>query len=182
MSKAATQRSTIPQQTARGKGTICIQGAYVPKVGEPRILPVFQSTTYKYDDLEQVERLFALQEAGYKYTRTGNPTVAAFEQKITELEGGTGAVALASGQAANLLAITNIASAGDHVVSASTVYGGTYTLLHRTLKRYGITTTFIDPESTEKELQRAFQPDTKLILAESIGNPGLGILEFETFT
>jgi O-acetylhomoserine (thiol)-lyase len=178
---AATQKSLIAQQPARGKGTICIQGGYAPKVGEPRILPIFQSTTYKYEDLEQVERLFALQESGYKYTRTGNPTVAAFEQKITELEGGTAAVALASGQAANLLAITNIASAGDHVVSASTVYGGTYTLLHRTLKRYGITTTFIDPESPEKELQKAFQPNTKLILAETIGNPGLGILDFDKF-
>jgi len=181
MSKAATQKSAILQQPARGKGTICIQGGYEPKVGEPRVLPIFQSTTYKYEDLEQVERLFALQEVGYKYTRTGNPTVAAFEQKITELEGGTAAVALASGQAANLLAITNIASAGDHVISASTVYGGTYTLLHRTLKRYGITTTFIDPESPEKELQQAFQPNTKLILAETIGNPGLGILDFDKF-
>jgi O-acetylhomoserine (thiol)-lyase len=182
MSKtAATQKSLIAKVPARGKGTICIQGGYVPKVGEPRILPIFQSTTYKYDDLEQVERLFALQEAGYKYTRTGNPTVAAFEQKITELEGGTAAVALASGQAANLLAITNIASAGDHVVSASTVYGGTYTLLDRTLRRYGISTTFIDPESPEKELQQAFQPNTKLILAETIGNPGLGILDFDKF-
>jgi O-acetylhomoserine (thiol)-lyase len=105
----------------RGKGTICIQGGYTPKVGEPRILPIFQSTTYKYEDLDQVQRLFALQETGYKYTRTGNPTVAAFEQKITELEGGVAAVALASGQAANLLALTNIVSAGDHIVAASTI-------------------------------------------------------------
>jgi O-acetylhomoserine (thiol)-lyase len=181
MSKAAATQKSLIAQPERGKGTICIQGGYAPKVGEPRVLPIFQSTTYKYEDLEQVERLFALQESGYKYTRTGNPTVAAFEQKITELEGGTAAVALASGQAANLLAITNIASAGDHVVSASTVYGGTYTLLHRTLKRYGITTTFIDPESPEKELQKAFQPNTKLVLAETIGNPGLGILDFDKF-
>jgi O-acetylhomoserine (thiol)-lyase len=181
MSSKAIQQASATGPAKRGKGTICIQGGYVPKVGEARILPIFQSTTYKYEDLEQVERLFALKETGYKYTRTGNPTVAAFEQKITELEGGTGAVALASGQAANLLAIANIASAGDHVVAASTIYGGTYTLLHRTLKRYGIETTFIDPESPEKELQKAFRPNTKLILAETIGNPGLGILDFAKF-
>jgi O-acetylhomoserine (thiol)-lyase len=181
MSKKTIQKPSAAEPASRGKGTICIQGGYEPKVGEPRVLPIFQSTTYKYDDLEHVERLFALQEVGYKYTRTGNPTVAAFEQKITELEGGVGAVALASGQAANLLAITNIANAGDHVVAASTIYGGTYTLLYRTLKRYGIETTFIDPESPERELQKAFRPNTKLILAETIGNPGLGILDFAKF-
>ena len=180
-SMSKKQKPSASEPVKRGKGTICIQGGYTPKVGEPRILPIFQSTTYKYADLEQVERLFALEEVGYKYTRTGNPTVAAFEAKITELEGGVGAVALASGQAANLLAITNIASAGDHVVAASTIYGGTYTLLDRTLKRYGIETTFIDPEAPEKELQKAFRPNTKLILAETIGNPGLGILDFAKF-
>jgi O-acetylhomoserine (thiol)-lyase len=181
MSTKAVQKKAIVTPATRGKGTICIQGGYVPKVGEPRILPIFQSTTYKYEDLEQVERLFALQESGYKYTRTGNPTVAAFEQKITELEGGTAAVALASGQAANVLAITNIASAGDHVIAASTIYGGTYTFLNRTLRRYGVDTTFIDPESPKKELQKLFRPNTRLILAETIGNPGLGILDFDKF-
>lgn len=181
MSKKTIRKPSAAEPVKRGKGTICIQGGYTPKVGEPRVLPIFQSTTYKYEDLEQVERLFALKEVGYKYTRTGNPTVAAFEAKITELEGGVGAVALASGQAANLLAITNIASAGDHVVAASTIYGGTYTLLYRTLKRYGIETTFIDPEAPKKELQKAFRPNTKLILAETIGNPGLGILDFAKF-
>ena len=181
MSKKKIQASKHSTATNRGKGTICIQGGYVPKVGEPRILPIFQSTTYKYEDLDQVERLFALQESGYKYTRTGNPTLAAFEQKITELEGGVGAVALASGQAANLLAITNITNAGDHVVAASTIYGGTYTLLDRTLRRYGIETTFVEPEISAKELQKAFRPNTRLILAETIGNPGLGILDFDKF-
>jgi O-acetylhomoserine (thiol)-lyase len=181
MSTKAVQKKAIVTPATRGKGTICIQGGYVPKVGEPRILPIFQSTTYKYEDLEQVERLFALQESGYKYTRTGNPTVAAFEQKITELEGGTAAVALASGQAANVLAITNIASAGDHVIAASTLYGGTYTFLNRTLRRYGVDTTFIDPEAPKKELQKLFRPNTRLILAETIGNPGLGILDFDKF-
>ena len=181
MSKKTIQKPRVAEPAKRGKGTICIQGGYTPKVGEPRILPIFQSTTYKYEDLEHVERLFALEEVGYKYTRTGNPTLAAFEQKITELEGGVGAVSVASGQAANLLAITNIANAGDHVIAASTIYGGTYTLLDRTLRRYGIETTFIDPEASEKELQKAFRPNTKLILAETIGNPGLGILDFAKF-
>ncbi|MDD5348971.1 MAG: O-acetylhomoserine aminocarboxypropyltransferase/cysteine synthase [Chthoniobacteraceae bacterium] len=182
MSKRTIRKTAAtPAPATRGQGTICIQGGYTPTVGGPRVLPIFQSTTYKYEDLDQVERLFALKEAGYKYTRTGNPTVAAFEAKITELEGGTGAVALASGQAANLLAITNIANAGDHIVAASTLYGGTYTLLHRTLKRYGIETTFIDPEAPERELQKAFRPNTKLLIAETIGNPGLGILDFAKF-
>ncbi|HVJ06656.1 MAG TPA: O-acetylhomoserine aminocarboxypropyltransferase/cysteine synthase family protein [Candidatus Saccharimonadales bacterium] len=182
MSTKAVRKKVTPESPICGKGTICIQGGYVPKVGEPRILPIFQSTTYKYEDLEQVERLFSLQEAGYKYTRTGNPTVAAFEQKITELERGTAAVALASGQAANVLAITNIASAGDHVIAASTIYGGTYTLLQRTLKRYGVETTFIDPEAPKRDLQKLFRPNTRLILAETIGNPGLGILDFDKFS
>lgn len=180
MSKQAGE-TTAAQPAKRGKGTICIQGGYIPKVGEPRILPIFQSTTYKYEDLDQVERLFRLDEAGYKYTRTGNPTVAAFEQKIAELEGGVGALAFASGQAANLLVITNLASAGDHVFAASTLYGGTYTLLDRTLRRYGIETTFVDPEASARELQKQFRPNTKLILAETIGNPALDILDFAKF-
>jgi O-acetylhomoserine (thiol)-lyase len=162
-------------------GTICIQSGYRPKVGEPRILPIFQSTTYKYEDLEQVERLFALKEKGYKYTRTGNPTLAAFEQKITELEGGVGAIALASGQAATLLAVTNLCRAGDHIVSASTIYGGTYTLFNNTLRKYGLEATFIDPEAPLKELQKAFQPNTKVLFAETLGNPGLNILDFQKF-
>lgn len=177
-----TQKKTAKTAPAkRGKGTVCIQGGYTPEVGGPRTLPIAQTTTYKYEDLDQVERLFALQEAGYKYTRTGNPTVAAFEAKITELEGGTGAVALASGQAANLLAIVNIANTGDHIVAASTLYGGTYTLLQRTLPRYGIETTFVDPEAPARELQKAFRPNTKLLIGETLGNPGLGILDFEKF-
>ncbi len=181
MSKYSERKARAAEPPTRGKGTICIQGGYTPKVGEARVLPIFQSTTYKYEDLDQVERLFALKEAGNKYTRTGNPTVAALESKLTELEGGVGAVALASGQAANLLAITNIANAGDHIVAASTVYGGTYTLLARTLPRYGIETTFVDPEAKTKDLRGAFRPNTKLIIGETIGNPGLGILDFDKF-
>ncbi len=181
MSKPQHKQATVNPSASWGKGTICIQAGYTPKVGEARILPIFQSTTYKYEDLDQVERLFALQEVGFKYTRTGNPTVAAFEQKITQLEGGVGAVALASGQAATLLAITNLCSAGDHIVSTSTIYGGSYTLFNYTLRKYGVQVTFIDPEAPEVELQRAFQPNTKVLFAETLGNPGLGILDFAKF-
>jgi O-acetylhomoserine (thiol)-lyase len=164
------------------KGTICVQGGYVPKIGEPRVLPIFQSTTYKYDDLEQVERLFALKESGYKYTRTGNPTLAALELKVSQLEGGVGAIALGSGQAANLLAITNLCSAGDHIVSASTIYGGTFTLLSSTLRRFKIEVTFVDPEAPESEIQKAFRPETKLVFGETIGNPGVNVLDFDKFS
>lgn len=164
-----------------GKGTICVQGGWTPKPGEPRVLPIYQSTTYKYEDLEQVERLFALKEVGFKYTRTGNPTVAAFEQKIAALEGGVGALALASGQAANLLAITNLCNAGDHVVSASTIYGGTYTVLDTKLRKLGIDVTFVDPEAPEEALRRAFRPSTRALFGETIGNPGLNVLDFAKF-
>jgi O-acetylhomoserine (thiol)-lyase len=164
------------------KGTLCIQGGYQPKVGEPRVLPIFQSTTYKYEDLDQVERLFALQEAGYKYTRTGNPTVTAFEQKIAALEGGVGAVAVASGQAANLLAITNLCNAGDHLVAVATIYGGTYTLFQTKLRKLGIQVTFVDPEAPAEQLAQAFKPSTRALFAETIGNPGLNILDFEKFS
>ncbi len=163
------------------KATQCIQGGFSPTVGGPRILPIFQSTTYKYEDLDQVERLFALKESGYKYTRTGNPTVAAFEQKVTLLEGGVGAVALSSGQAATFLAVANICSAGDHIVSASTIYGGTYTLFDHTLKKYGIKVTFVKPDDSLKNLQKAFRKNTRLLFAETIGNPQLGILDFDKF-
>lgn len=181
MSKTTPKRSNSTTPPSPGKGTLCIQAGYSPKVGEPRILPIFQSTTYKYEDLDQVERLFALKETGYKYTRTGNPTVAAFELKITQLEGGVGAVALASGQAATLLAVANLCRAGDHIVSAATIYGGSYTLFNSTLKKYGIEVTFIDPEAPEKEIQKAFQPNTKVLFAETLGNPALGVLDFDKF-
>lgn len=164
-----------------GQGTICIQGGWKPKVGEPRVLPIFQSTTYKYEDLDQVERLFALQETGFKYTRTGNPTVAALEQKVSDLEGGVGALALASGQSAVHLVVANLCSAGDHIVSASTIYGGSYTLFQTKLRKLGIEVTFVDPEAGEDELARAFRPGTRLLFGETIGNPGLNILDFARF-
>jgi O-acetylhomoserine (thiol)-lyase len=178
-------KNIVPESnpaTNWGKGTVCIQAGYTPTIGGPRILPITQSTTYKYEDLDQVERLFALKETGYKYTRTGNPTVAAFEQKITLLEGGVGAVALASGQAATLLAIANLCRSGDHIVSASNIYGGSYTLFYYTLKKFGVQVTFIDPEASEKNIQKAFKTNTKVLFAETLGNPALGILDFAKFS
>lgn len=163
------------------KGTISVQGGYTPKVGEPRILPIFQTTTYKYEDVDQIERLFALKESGYKYSRTGNPTVAAFEAKITQLEGGIGAIATASGQAANVLAITNICKAGDHIIASSEVYGGTYSFLFNTIKRYGVEATFVNPDASEEDILKEFKPNTKAIFGETIGNPGLNILDFDKF-
>ncbi|WP_084441838.1 O-acetylhomoserine aminocarboxypropyltransferase/cysteine synthase [Termitidicoccus mucosus] len=170
-----------PSSAARpaGKGTLCIQAGHTPKVGEPRILPIVQSTTFKYDDIDQVHRVMTLQEFGFKYTRTGNPTVAGFEEKINLLEGGAGAVATASGQAANLLAISNICRAGDHIVAASTLYGGTFTLLHSTLKKFGISASFFEPEAPAREIAKLFRPETRLLFGETIGNPGLNILDFD---
>jgi O-acetylhomoserine (thiol)-lyase len=177
-----SRRTKIDLSPATWKlATQCVQGGFTPTVGGPRVLPIFQSTTYKYEDLDQVERLFALKEAGFKYTRTGNPSLSAFEEKITLLEGGVGAVAVASGQAATLLSVINVCKAGDHIVSAATVYGGTYTLFGNTLKRFGLEATFVDPEAPAKELRKAFRPNTRLLFGETIGNPALGILDFDKF-
>jgi len=179
MKKTTIKSSVAPEQW--GIGTHCIQSGYSPKVGEPRILPIFQSTTYKYEDLDQVERLFALKEVGYKYTRTGNPTVAALEQKVARLEEGVGALAVSSGQAATLLAVLNLCRAGDHIISTPTVYGGTYTLFNNTLRKYGLDVTFVDPEAPAKAIQKSFKPGTKLVFGETLGNPGLDILDFDKF-
>ncbi|MDR0535142.1 MAG: O-acetylhomoserine aminocarboxypropyltransferase/cysteine synthase [Puniceicoccales bacterium] len=158
--------------------TLCIQAGYSPKVGEPRIPAIVQSTTYKYDDIDQVNRVMTLQEFGYKYTRTGNPTVTALEEKVLRLEGGAAAVATASGQAATLLSVANIVRAGDHILAASTLYGGTFTLFNATLKKFGVSATFFDPEAPAREIARLFRPETKLLFGETIGNPGLNILDF----
>jgi O-acetylhomoserine (thiol)-lyase len=165
--------------SSHGKGTLCIQAGYAPKVGEPRITPIVQSTTYKYDDIAQVNRVMTLKEFGYKYTRTGNPTVTAFEEKMRILEGGAAAVATASGQAATVLALTNILKAGDHAVSATTLYGGSFSLFHNTLSKYGIETSFFEPETPEEEIAALFRPNTKVLFGETIGNPGLQILDFD---
>jgi len=164
-----------------GIGTKCIQEGYKPGIGEARVLPIYQSTTYKYEDIDQVERLFSLQESGNKYSRTGNPTANALEAKVAALEGGVGALSTASGQAAIFLAISNIVQAGDHVVASNAIYGGTYTLLSVRLKKLGIDTTFINPEDPIDEIRKVIKPNTKIIIGETIGNPALGILDFEKF-
>lgn len=184
---AATKKSTsrpcaataLRGEPAHGLGTLCVQAGHTPKVGESRTLPLVQGTTFKYDDIEQVNRVMTLQEFGFKYSRTGNPTVAGFENKVNLLEGGAGAVATASGQAANLLAITNICQAGDHIVAASTLYGGTFTLLNSTLEKFGITTSFFHPDAPAREIASLFRPSTRLLFGETIGNPGLNILDFD---
>lgn len=161
--------------------TKCIQSGWQPKKGEPRVLPIYQSTTYKYDTSEQMGKLFDLEEEGYFYTRLQNPTNDAVANKICELEGGVGAMLTSSGQAANYYAVFNICETGDHVVMSSTVYGGTFNLLTVTMKKMGISCTLVDPDASEEELNAAFQENTKCVLAESISNPTLIVLDFEKF-
>lgn len=163
------------------KETICIQSGWKPKNGEPRVLPIYQSTTYKYETSEQMGRLFDLEESGYFYTRLQNPTNDFVAQKICELEGGVAAMLTSSGQAANYYAVFNICECGDHVVMSSTVYGGTFNLLTVTMKKMGIECTVVDPDASEEELAKAFQPNTKCVLAETIANPALVVLDIEKF-
>lgn len=165
-----------------GKGTICVQGGYTPKNGEPRVLPLYQSTTYKYDTSDDLAALFNLEAEGYIYTRIGNPTLAAFEQKLTELEGGVGAVATASGQAAIMLAILNICVSGDHLLCSSTVYGGTFNLFAVSLKKLGIEVTFFNPNAYADEIVALANEKTKLVYAESLGNPAMNVLNFKEFS
>ncbi len=162
-------------------GTICIQGGWQPKNGEPRVLPVYQSTTFKYETSEQMGRLFDLEEDGYFYTRLANPTNDAVAKKICDLEGGVAAMLTSSGQAANMYAILNICSAGDHVISAATIYGGTSNLFTVTLKRFGIECTLVDPDAPEEELAKEFRDTTRAVFGESIANPALVVLDFEKF-
>ncbi len=164
-----------------GKGTQAVQGGYRPGSGEPRQVPIVQSTTFKYDTGEAMGRLFDLEDSGYFYTRLQNPTSDAVAAKIAELEGGTAAMLTSSGQAANLLAVFNIANAGDHVVSASTIYGGTYNLFAVTMKKMGIDFTFVDPDAPAEEIQAAIRPNTKAIFGETIANPALTVLDIEKF-
>lgn len=163
------------------KGTICIQGGYVPKAGEPRVLPIFQTATYKYDDPDQLEKLFNLGAEGHLYSRISNPTVGALEEKFAKLQGGIGAVATSSGQAALLYAILNICSAGDHIISSASLYGGTVNLFTVNLKKMGIDVTFVDPEASQEEILSCAKDNTKVIYGETIGNPGLDILDFDKF-
>ena len=161
--------------------TKCIQEGYQPKNGEARVLPIYQSTTYKYDSGEHVGKLFDLEAEGFFYTRLANPTVDYVEKKIAALEGGVGALCTSSGQAASLIAVMNICSSGDHMISASTIYGGTMNLFAVTLKRMGIEVTFVDPEASLAELQKEIRENTKLIFAETISNPALVVADLEKF-
>lgn len=161
--------------------TVCVQGGYEPKNGEPRVVPIVQSTTFKYESSEQMGNLFDLKESGYFYTRLSNPTNDAVANKICQLEGGVAAILTSSGQAANFYAILNIASAGDHIISTSAIYGGTYNLIAHTMKNMGIETTFVDPEISAEELATKFQPNTKLVFGETLSNPSLSVLDIEKF-
>ena len=163
------------------RDTICVQGGWQPKKGESRIVPIIQSTTFKYDNSEQMARLFDLEDSGYFYSRLQNPTCDTVAAKITELEGGVAGMLTSSGQAANLFAIINICEAGSHVVSSSTIYGGTYNLFGVTLKKYGIDVTFVDPDATEEEIAAAFRPNTRALFGETISNPGVEVLDIEKF-
>jgi O-acetylhomoserine (thiol)-lyase len=161
--------------------TQAIQGGYSPKSGDPRVVTICQSTTFKYDSADYVAKLFDLEVAGHFYTRLGNPTTDAFEQKIALMEGGVAALATSSGQAATTLAIFNICQAGQHFVTAGTLYGGTYNLFSSTLPKMGIEVTFVDPEASSEEILAAFRPNTRALFAETIGNPGLNVLDFAKF-
>lgn len=161
--------------------TKCIQSGWQPKNGEPRVLPIYQSTTFKYETSEQMGRLFDLEESGYFYTRLQNPTNDMVAAKICDLEGGVAAMLTSSGQAANFYAVMNIAEAGDHIICSSTVYGGTYNLYAHTIRKMGIEATFVDPDCTEEELNVAFKPNTKCVVGETIANPALVVLDIEKF-
>lgn len=161
--------------------TLCVQAGWQPKNGEPRVLPIFQSTTFKYDNTEEMADLFDLKKEGYFYTRLQNPTNDAVAAKIAALEGGVGAVLTSSGQAANFYAIFNICEAGDHFITSNEIYGGTYNLFGVTLKKLGIECTFISQEASEEEIERAFRPNTKALFGETISNPGCQILDIEKF-
>ena len=161
--------------------TICVQGTYKPKNGEPRVMPIIQSTTFKYDSSDEMGDLFDLKKSGYFYSRLQNPTCDNAASKIAALEGGIAGMLTGSGQAANFYAIFNIAQAGDHIVSSSAIYGGTFNLFNVTMKKLGIDFTFVSPTSTEEEIEAAIQPNTKAIFGETISNPSLDLLDIEVF-
>lgn len=161
--------------------TLCVQAGYVPGDGEPRQLPIVQSTTFKYDTSEHMGQLFDLEAEGYFYTRLQNPTNDAVAAKICRLEGGSAAMLTSSGQAANFFALFNIAEAGDHVVASSAIYGGTYNLLAHTMSKMGVRVTFVSPTCTDEELAAAFEPNTKAVFGETIANPALAVLDIERF-
>ncbi len=162
-------------------GTICVQEGWKPQKGEPRVLPIYQSTTFKYDNTQQMADLFDLKASGYFYTRLQNPTNDAVAAKITALEGGYAGMLTSSGQAASFYSVFNVCEAGDHFISSSTIYGGTFNLFAVTMKKLGIECTFVDPDATEEELDKAFRPNTKCVFGETIANPVLSVLDIEKF-
>lgn len=161
--------------------TKCLHEGYKPKNGEPVALPIYQSTTYRYDNTDEIGKLFDLTADGHMYSRISNPTVAAVEDKIASLEGGVGALCTTSGQAAILISVLNILGAGDHIVSAATIYGGTINLFAVTLKKFGIECTFVDADASEEEIQKAFKSNTKVVFGETIANPAIAIFDIEKF-
>ncbi len=161
--------------------TICVQGGYTPKNGEPRQIPIYQSTTFKYDTSEDMGKLFDLEASGYFYTRLQNPTNDLVATKLAQLEGGVAGMLTSSGQAANFYSVFNVANCGDHVISSSAIYGGTFNLFAVTMKKMGIDFTFISPDSTEEEIQKAFRPNTKAVFGETIANPACSVLDIELF-
>ncbi len=163
------------------KDTVCVQGGYTPKNGEPRQIPIIQSTTFKYETSEAMGKLFDLEASGYFYSRLQNPTCDMVAAKICELEGGTAGMLTSSGQAASFFALFNICSCGDHIVSSSSIYGGTFNLISVTMARMGITATFVSPDCTDEELEAAFRPETKAVFGETIANPALTVLDIERF-
>lgn len=167
--------------TKKNLGTLCVQAGYEPKNGEPRVVPIVQSTTFKYDSSEQMANLFDLKEAGYFYTRLANPTNDAVANKIVALEGGVAGILTSSGQAANFYALLNILKAGDHIIASSAIYGGTYNLIANTLKNFGIEATFVDPSISIADLNREFKENTKVVFGETLSNPSLKVLDIETF-
>lgn len=167
--------------TKKNLGTLCVQAGYEPKNGEPRVVPIVQSTTFKYDSSQQMANLFDLKEAGYFYTRLANPTNDAVANKITALEGGVAGILTSSGQAANFYALLNIVNAGDHIVASSAIYGGTYNLIANTMKKLGIEATFVEPDVSLEELNKAFKENTKAVFGETLSNPSLSVLDIETF-
>ena len=161
--------------------TKCLQAGYDPKNGEPRVIPIIQSTTFKYDSAATLGKLFDLEEDGFFYTRLTNPTLSAVAAKIAALEGGVGAMLTSSGQAASMISITNICHAGDHVVCASAIYGGTFNLFNKSLRELGIDFTFVLPDATEEQIEAAFKPETKAVFIESVSNPSLDVADVETY-
>lgn len=165
----------------RSINTICVQGGYTPGNGEPRQIPIIQSTTFKYDTSAEMGKLFDLEASGYFYSRLQNPTCDHVAAKIAELEGGTAAMLTSSGQAANFFALFNICNVGDHIVSSSSIYGGTFNLIAVTMAKMGIEATFVDPDCSDEELEAAFRPNTKAVFGETIANPALTVLDIERF-